>query len=301
MAEKSRQHIVPRSYLRAWADASTPSGQEPYVWVFPAKGGMGRRKAPVNLFLKRDFYTRTTQHGARDVAVEDELAEIEEAFVSIRDQVLANHLFPDEDERYLLCEFVAAMYARNEVQQANESAMWRKVLSAIDEFGRKRGEPLRTVRIGRWEDGVEVPVEEIEAHLRQPTPTSVFTHIQVQPPILMELDLMVLETEDPIGFITSDNPCIWVGTVQDPDGSVREAGLAHPTIEVFLPVSPRQVLFMNRKGHRGVHSVPSNFVNGVNRNTCIGAQQHIVVNQNKTKSIWFESPPGPKPDPATSA
>src|SRR5258706_7959945 len=105
MAEKSRQHIVPRSYLRAWADANTPPGQEPYVWVFPAKGGAGRKKAPVNLFLRRDFYTRTTLRGARDVAVENELAEIEEAFVTIRDQVLAKHLYTDGDERFLLCDF----------------------------------------------------------------------------------------------------------------------------------------------------------------------------------------------------
>ncbi len=139
---------------------------------------------------------------------------------------------------------------------------------------------------------MEVPVEEIEAHVRQPTPKSVSTHIQVQPPLLMELDLVVLETDDPIGFITSDNPCIWGGVVKEPGGEVREAGLGHPDIEVSLPVSPRQSLFLSRGGIRGVKPVPSNFVNRMNRNTCLGASKSIVVNQNKTKGIWFGPPPG---------
>ncbi len=35
------------------------------------------------------------------------------------------------------------------------------------------------------------------------------TVMEIQPPILFGMDLAVLVCNDPLGFITSDEPCVW--------------------------------------------------------------------------------------------
>src|SRR5713101_5619201 len=66
---------------------------------------------------------------------------------------------------------------------------------------------------------------------------------------LCKLDFAVLSTTDDIGFITSDHPCVW----HDPEGYKRppmyqSPGLIYETIQITLPISPEQCIFLNRQG-----------------------------------------------------
>ncbi len=46
-----KQHHIPQSYLKPWCDKSAPSKYEPYVWIFPIDGRIGKKKAPKKHFL----------------------------------------------------------------------------------------------------------------------------------------------------------------------------------------------------------------------------------------------------------
>jgi hypothetical protein len=78
--EKKNQHFIPRSYLAAWCDPTTPAGHEPYVWRFDKDGTNRRKKSPANLFSETDTYTITTADWKRDLTLENGLAELESRF-----------------------------------------------------------------------------------------------------------------------------------------------------------------------------------------------------------------------------
>jgi hypothetical protein len=91
--------------------------------------------------------------------------------------------------------------------------------------------------------------------------------IRTLTPRLTQLDMAVCETKgDGIGFITSDHPCIWF----DSDAYrrpplYRAPALVYETIEITLPISPRQCLWLTRTGIEGYLPANEMFVNEVNR------------------------------------
>ncbi|MBN1461351.1 MAG: DUF4238 domain-containing protein [Armatimonadetes bacterium] len=65
---------------------------------------------------------------------------------------------------------------------------------------------------------------------------------------LSKVPYIILETSDPIGFITSDNPVVWFDpAAYQPNPPFGAGGMISPTMETNLPLSPRQLLvFGNR-------------------------------------------------------
>ncbi len=47
MAEKKKQHIIPKCYLKSWCDPVTPAGQQPYIWRISRDGSTKRKKKKV--------------------------------------------------------------------------------------------------------------------------------------------------------------------------------------------------------------------------------------------------------------
>jgi hypothetical protein len=71
-------------------------------------------------------------------------------------------------------------------------------------------------------------------------------------PLRCKLDMAFFETDDEIGFITSDHPCVWT----DPQGYkrpplYREPALMYKTIELTMPISPRHCVLLNRSSLSG--------------------------------------------------
>ena len=90
-------------------------------------------------------------------------------------------------------------------------------------------------------------------------------------------------------LITSDAPCVWF----DPEAYkrpflYRAPGLAWPTIEVTLPVSPKQVLLMNHAGLNRYFKVPPHIVDELNRRTRGHADEYFVVQRNEARPIWYD-------------
>lgn len=302
MAEThKKQHWVPKSYLAEWVDPSVPSGQEPYVWVFPKEGGAAKRRAPKNIFTETDLYTMRQADGSRDLLIEHSLASLESEFARVRREVLAPRALLNGQDRLILCAFVAASVARTTKHRDHWSSQWKGLLEDMDvlqQAAEKMSPPERERFLRAQSPAVTssatLSYEDVAKLSAHHLPNTLRSSIAVQLPQLFGMDLSVLSTEDPVGFITSDAPCVWF----DPDAYARPwlfraPGLGWPSIEVTLPVSPRQLILLSRSGRRGYYRITDTILDELNRRTRGHANLSFVVNQDATKAIWYDmgSPP----------
>jgi hypothetical protein len=302
MAEHKRQHFVPRSYLQAWCDVNVPEGHTPYVWVFSRDGSNPRRRAPGNLFHETDLYTIELPGGGRNLILEHGLSQLENEFVSIRDRTLQAQqpLAPGSREHAYLCGFVAATHARTPAQRDHQQEEWGKVLDMANEMleWAKTATPEQkqaAADLSCLNRGPYMGYEDVKLLAEKPLQAAMAVTIDVATPLLMSLDLAILTySEGASGFITSDNPCVWI----DPEGCKRppfyqSPGIIYESIEITLAVSPRQLILLNRRGFDGYLSVPEKVVDEFNRRTRFGCVDYFVNNTNEARPIWFD--PGVEP------
>jgi len=294
MGGHKKQHFVPRSYLRAWCDANTPAGQEPYVWLFARDGSNPRRKAPDNIFHETDMYTIELPGGGRNLVLEHGLAQLESEFVSIRDTKLTSHEPLGPAEHAFLCAFVAATHERTPARRDHLAEQWGEVLAMAD-------------RMTEWAKTATPEQKRAAASLSRPTREQSITYeevkdlaamiplIEAEAPLLARLDIAVFTCDSDPGFITSDNPCVWF----DPEAYKRPPlfqgpALMYESIEITLPVSPRQIIWLNRRGLSGYFPAREELVDELNRRTRFNCAEYFVSNTNATRPIWFD--PGVEPE-----
>jgi hypothetical protein len=119
MSEPKRQHIIPKCYLKQFVDPHTPTGQEPYVWIFDRGSKKGKKRAPRNILTETDLYTFSGKDGTKNYSLENSLAQIESDYASLFEQKIGQHLPLDAREHLVLCAFVAGMLQRTLKQKAN--------------------------------------------------------------------------------------------------------------------------------------------------------------------------------------
>lgn len=302
MKSHKKQHWVPRSYLNAWCDPETPDGQEPYVWVFPKEGGVGRRRAPRNLFTETDLYTIPRQDGSRDLTLEHGLAELESLFAGVREAVRERHPLAPEDQ-LVLRAFMAAAFVRTRMQRDHWREQWRGVLEDVEliKQAAERATPAERKAMGSvlppGGRGPTMGIEEVRALAEQPLQRTLATAIDTQLRIMAGMNVAILCTDDDPGFITSDAPCVWF----DPEWHkkplfFRAPGLATKTIEITLPIAPDRLALLTwgevpRDLYVGVSSM---VVDHLNRRTRFHCGAEFVVRRNVTEPVWFD--PGRPPD-----
>jgi hypothetical protein len=119
MSEPKRQHIIPKCYLKQFVDPHTPTGQEPYVWIFDRGSKKGKKRAPRNILTETDLYTFSGKDGTKNYSLENSLAQIESDYASLFEQKIGQHLPLHAREHLVLCAFVAGMLQRTLKQKAN--------------------------------------------------------------------------------------------------------------------------------------------------------------------------------------
>lgn len=77
-------------------------------------------------------------------------------------------------------------------------------------------------------------------------PYLVESGIEVLAPTLFKMPMSILVTDDEVGFVTSDNPCVWnvPGAHKLPPG-LRFPSLSQPSIEISLPLTPQHLLLIS--------------------------------------------------------
>ena len=267
-----KQHAIPRCYLKAWCDPSTPKGETPYVWMFTKEGRSGRRKAPENIFREKDMYTIEKADGKHDLVLERGLSQLESEFASIRNRTLRRNHVPDATEHIKICAFVAAMTTRTKASREHHRKQWGHMLSTMEDM--KKWAETATSQEKRLAAALSRPsssskgsftYEDVKLLAERPLQIVLPAMIQAATPLLCRLDLAVLSTTDSVGFITSDDPCVWF----DPEAYKRPPlyrgpGLVYETIEITLPVSPEQYVYLNRQGISGYIAVGDEVVDNLN-------------------------------------
>jgi hypothetical protein len=299
MASHKKQHFVPQSYLKAWCDPATPAEQEPYLWIFNKDGSNPRRKAPANIFHETDLYTIRGVDGERDLVFEHGLAGLESEFAAIRDTKLSQGKEPTPEERLMLCAFIAAAHARTPTQRDHIGAQFAKVLKQADmmkEWARTATrEQLDAAGSLARGSGPSLGYEDVKALAEKPMQTMLLPQIQIATFLLGRLDFAVVESQSEEGFITSDSPCVWF----DPEGYKRAPfyqgpALMYESIEITLPVSPRRMILLNRRGSSGYFGAPKIAVDELNRRTRFHCSEYFVNSTNATRATWFD--PGVEPE-----
>ncbi len=300
MANHKKQHFVPRSYLKAWCDPNTPTGQEPYVWRFSRDGSSSARKAPDTVFHETDLYTIKLPDGGRDLVLEHGLAQLESEFVSIRDTKLKRCESIEFTEHVLLCAFIAAAQARTPAQRDHLAEQWKNVLKTADSM--MEWAKTATPEEKRAAASMTLPnrepsftYDEVKAMAEKPLQTTMFSAIRTLTPLLARLDFAVLTSDGELGFITSDTPCVWF----DAEAYKRPPfyqvpALMYESIEITLPVSPDQIIVLNRRGLSGYLLASAKVVDEFNRHTRFNCTDYFVNNTNLTRPIWFD--PGTEPE-----
>jgi hypothetical protein len=297
-----KQHFVPESYLKAWCDPATPTGQTPYVWMFNKDGSNPRRKAPENIFHESDLYTIHRADGQRDLRLEHGLAGLESEFVRIRDRKLARKEKIDRPEHVVLCAFIAAAHARTPSQRDHLRGQFANLLEKMDQMRAwaktATPEQRRAMASPASLDSrrPRATYDDVKRIVDKPMETMLASMVQTETPLLRLLDMAIFTTrEGTPGFITSDYPCVWF----DPEAYKRppffqQPALIYRSIEISMPVSPRQMIVLNRLGISGYFDAWEALVDEHNRRTRFHCAEYFVNSSNSSKTFWFD--PGEEPE-----
>ena len=306
-----RQHWVPRSYLASWCDPDTPPGQEPYVWLFQKDGTNVKRRAPDNIFHETDLYTIDVG-GQRDLTLEHGLSTVESQFVRIRNEVLRRRQPLNDEDRVWLLIFVAAAVSRTRAMRDHMREQWTGMLQKMDRLQEHidRATPKQLERMIAAAPPVSdnkdssISHEAVKAMAETPLQIALPGMISSQLRIFRRMKLGILFHDFKPGFITSDTPCVWF----DPESYkypvlFRSPGLGMASIEVTLPISPRQMVIIshqdNLEGYIPLYR--STVVDELNRRTRFHCDEYLVVSRNETRPVWFEErePPDTSSAPST--
>lgn len=286
---------MPASYLSAWHDPDTPGNQTPYVWVFPREGGDGRRKAPSNIFHETDMYTIHGPDGTRDLRLEHGLSQLEGDFVTLRRDKLEKLEQLDDREEMLLAVFVAAMKSRSRRQRDHERSQWQRIKDLGDRIRKSMlsKSPEERARIGSLgappKPEPTLSADDVARLAESPLQETMVASIQTRTSMLLEMDVAIICTDDDLGFISSDAPCV----LFDPEARSRPfpynvTGMSWPRAELTLPISPRLLVAYNRQGLTGYQNAASlSVVDTLNQHRVFNAEKEIVCRRNTTRPSWF--------------
>ncbi|MDD4879320.1 MAG: DUF4238 domain-containing protein [Candidatus Omnitrophica bacterium] len=292
MTEHKKQHYIPQCYLEAWCDPECPTGHTPYVWRFSKDGTRIKKKAPENIFYEKDMYTIHLEDGTRDLTLEHGLNQLESLFTQVRKKIEKKENLTIED-RTILCAFSSAMFGRTKAQREHQRKQWEKPLEIMEDMMKATPEQKRRMAALPSSSSTKeagLSYEDVKYLVKNPTQTFLPSIVRTMTPLLCKIDLAILTSESRIGFITSDAPCVWF----DPQAYkrppfLRHAGLMYESIEISLPISPRALLLLNRKGFNGYYVSNDKADDEANQLRRFYSEEYFVVNRNYKKDIWFDS------------
>lgn len=275
--EYKNQHIVPQSFLKAWIDPETPEKYEPYVWLISKDGKTVENKAPKNVLSKTDFYTVFKADGKRDVELEKRLSKIEGDFISVRDKKLFNNEPLSDMEHQELITFIALGFARTKWHKESQTKLWEDYERLIS-------------RIIPEIEGTEFhKKKELQA---QPLPYFLFHFLEIVLPYLNTLKLSIYHTANISGFITSDNPCLWLDpTLFETDAPITFFGIGSPSLNIIMPISPQRVVILSKEWPEGYFSVENmpEFIDDINAMMVSFCEEAIINNSRDMNEYWFRS------------
>jgi Protein of unknown function (DUF4238) len=281
--KNKHQHVIPNCYLKSWCDPTTPAGQTPYIWRVSKDGTQKKNKSPEKSFTASNRYTITMPNGDRNLVIENTLGGIENQFVGVLGRVRRReHLTPRD--RAHLCLFTAAMHTRSIAMGEHWKEFYQGVHNQVVALEKKRKAPPAT----------SLETADLVKHAH---PYLVQSGVEVLAPMLFKMPMSILVADDGVGFVTSDNPCVWnVPNAHRMPPGLRYPGLSQPGIEITLPLTPRHMLLISYRVYPLYVNVQQTTVDDANRLRCLDCTEEFVSWRGGTRPYWLD--PGKEPDDA---
>lgn len=293
-----KQHFVPACYLKAWLDPEAPRGAKamPYLWMFDRDGRNPRNKPPEKIFRETDMYTQLAADGTRDLRLEHGLSGLEGKFTAIRTSKFNFRRPLTDDEWTWMCFFVTVAHVRTPALRDHMWDQFRNARTRIEEMmgevAAESAPPTFPPAEGR---AVPVTPELLDSMVQDPLPMMLSTSVQAVLPILLTMQRFVYWTDDPLGFITSDNPCMWFDpTAHRLPPMRRGVGIQNRNIEITMPLSPQQcIVFSHSLFSTGYVQADRAMVDAINHRHAWYAPTTLIACRNEVREEWFEQTPLP--------
>jgi hypothetical protein len=279
--KNKKQHIIPNCYLKAWCDPRTPPRQSPYIWRISKDGTARKNKSPEKSFTTTDKYTIKMPNGERNLVIENTLAGIENHFVGVLGRIRRRENLTPLD-RARLCLFTAAMQTRTNPMGQHWKQNFQRVHNQVVALEKKcNALPGTSLEMAEM-------VENAHQHLIE-------SSWAVQAPLLFRMPMSILVADDDLGFITTDNPCVWFNpNWYKMPPFLRPPGLGQTDIEVTLPLSPNHLLFISHRPNLPYIEVNQTVVDETNRACRFNCDEEFVSWKGETRPYWFD--PGKEPE-----
>ena len=273
MPDPKNQHIIPKCYLKQFANPNIPANYGPCVWVFERESKKGKRKNIKSVLTSADMYTFKG-----DYTIEKTLGQIENEYSKIFDKKIKNRLPLTPQEHYLFCAFVAAMLQRTLKQKENIENFIDQVADMAQQMEIAHGAKAKTS--SKWRK------EKEDAHK-----LSVMGMIPEIANILYKMNLAFLCTNKNVSFITSDAPA-YLFNSQLQWQRFYGPGLMQKHVEVRMPLSPEiSVDFSWINNLRGYIELSEDLVHDSNRMVYGFSHQYFIANSQKLRRRWFHRLP----------
>jgi hypothetical protein len=293
-----KQHFVPQCYTKAWADPDSVGQSKiaPYVWVFDKDGSNPRRRSPANLFTETDIYTLTRKDGHRDLRLEHGFQDLEDRFTRIRNMRFNKMQWPNAEELQLLFAFVAAAHTRTVGFRDHQREQWGKIREQMELLEAAHGEWTSSgrraiVRLNNRSTGddLAIGIDEVREIEANPIQQIIGSFLNVVVPMFSRMSLAVFSTDDPCGFVTSDQPCVWFDkeAYKLPSRAGRLA-LGSPSIEVTLPISPSHCLALTHSPRlRGFIPLPGGDFDELNKRHIAHCKESFISRSPVVRDVWL--------------
>jgi hypothetical protein len=275
VAKQKRQHVIPNCYLKAWCDPRTPTGQSPYIWRISSDGSKKKKKSPEKSFTANDRYTIKMPDGGRNLAVENTLGGIENDFVRALTRIRRRENLNAVD-RARLCLFTAAMHTRSVAMGEHWRKQQENLHKIVADLEERRNVPPKASL------GTAKMVEHAHLHL-------IGMGIETEAPLLFQMQMSIIVTDDEVGFITSDTPCVWFNPELYKVPPLRRSpGLGQAAIEVTLPLTPHHLLVISHRQMPLYFPMSQQAVDEFNRRTRFYCAEEFVSWKGETRPFWFD-------------
>jgi hypothetical protein len=278
-----RNHFIPQNYQLGFSDDDSK------VCIYDRVEKLYDKRHPINVGVKRDFYTTVDEHGVENDSVEKLFTLIEGLAWPVIRKLDGRETHLTTEERNHLALFVACMKTRIPAYEQKQNSISRAILDALSK-GRiptPRGatDEQENVVVG------SVPKETVEAiyalihdgrcQLHAPRQNNIKAMLDTAVEIGKELGSMnwTVYTTSPISlFVTSDNPFVLL----PPPGFIQGTvgfGILTPGATSLIPLSKQTLLSMHNYGAEAFiyKKAPADFVRYINGCVAGNSERFIIA------------------------
>jgi len=198
MAQKKKQHIVPRTYLKAFVDPVRPDGMpedvafEPSVWVIEKSlKSEPKRKAPNNILWKSYFYNLDDDDNASPV-IEEFLSKIEGKYSQVLRKISAKEVLTRE-ELFYIALFIDTLFRRTPLSLEH----WQSQINKVEDLYRSVDQAYNnSQRISEefWKGSHEIAKK------------GIISSAGILSSLILQTGLVFVLNLSELSFLSSDNP-----------------------------------------------------------------------------------------------